>query len=209
MITKMKTIAATTALAAIMTLGANAASAASCTLDGATITKIDATVFDPALAASACEEFSGNIDTNTVFIDGLNDGTFFAGFFDAGTTWTALGDSSFTADIDEDIGVWTADFGTTVMNNLVVALKGAQDSALFLWKDLFPAGTKFEGGFDMTKAGLISGKDGGADLSNFNVAGVFVGTPGVVPLPAAGWLLLMGIGGLGVASRRRRKAQHS
>jgi hypothetical protein len=55
-------------------------------------------------------------------------------------------------------------------------------------------------GFDVGSSFLtVEGKDNVATLK-----GVFTTKPAVIPLPAAAWLLLAGIGGLGLASRRRK-----
>jgi hypothetical protein len=182
---------------------AGGAQAGTCSPTGATITKIDSTTYATGIVANACEDFVGNIDANTTFIDGLNDGTFFAGEFAVGTAWS---EAPFTADIGFKLGDWAVNFAPKVMNNVVIAVKGGNDSALFLWKNLAQSGSSFEGTFDMLLAGLIAGGSGtGAALSNFNVAGVFVDNgPAPVPLPAAGWLLAAGIGGLAALRRRKR-----
>lgn len=92
---------------------------------------------------------------------------------------------------------------------MIVALKGTQNGALFLFKDLSTTGSLFEGTFDMTKAGLIAGgSGGGGGLSNLSVAGVFVDNvndpppPPAVPVPASLPLLLAGLGGLSLLRRR-------
>lgn len=46
----------------------------------------------------------------------------------------------------------------------------------------------------------------GTNTFGFNAASADFSTIVPIPLPAAGWLMLAGLGGLGVAARRRRKA---
>lgn len=53
-----------------------------------------------------------------------------------------------------------------------------------------------------------------SQLSSIGTNGAFtsnntaeIGSPGVVPIPAAGWLLLSGLGGLGLIGRSKRKQQ--
>ncbi|WP_139170500.1 hypothetical protein [Lutimaribacter saemankumensis] len=201
--------------AAVGLFAAASADASTCSVSGATITKIGSTNVAPALAATACEDYAGNIGAGSTFIDGLNAGTFFTGEFAAGTTWTFVGkedsstdDPDITAQIGNTIGTWSADFDSLLVNNVIIALKGTQNGALFLFKGLNPSASYFEGGFDMTLAGLIAGgSGGGGGLSNLSVAGVYVSDPpgGVIPLPAGLPLLLSAIGIGGLISRRKRK----
>lgn len=201
------------------------ASAVPCTNAGATLNSIDGSAYGP-VNASACETFLGNVGSGSTFINGLNDGTFFGGMFDPGTTWVTAGKDETSGDngadveatVGQKVGTWTADFGSDVLNTIVVALKGGKGgSKLFLFKDLVTAGSVFGGGYDMQKAGLVNNKGKGQNLSNLSVAGVFIkcdpqnpdcgdgGTGGTVPLPAGLPLLLTALGLGGFAARRAKK----
>lgn len=74
-------------------------------------------------------------------------------------------------------------------------------------------GTGFSMWFNWTLSGQATSPF--ANLYSFNSGGkgdinidldLIPGSPGVVPLPAAGWMLLAGLGGLVAAGRRRKKA---
>ncbi|WP_233252608.1 VPLPA-CTERM sorting domain-containing protein [Maritimibacter sp. 55A14] len=57
--------------------------------------------------------------------------------------------------------------------------------------------------FDVMFWSKVSQRSEGFAIDNFTVSG---DVPAPVPLPAAGWLMLAGIGGLAAAGRRRRRA---
>ncbi len=204
----------------------SAAHAAPCSTTAVTLTEIDGSAFGP-VDSNACEEFAGNIGAGSTLIDGLNDGTFFAGEFDAGSIFTFAGKdetaadngADVEADVDQVSGDWSADFGTAVINNIVVALKGGKEgAALFLFKDLSESGSTFAGTFDMFLAGLVNKQGDGQDLSNLSVAGIYVdlecppedpdcdGGGGIVPLPAGLPLLLSALAVGGFVVRRKRNS---
>ena len=216
--------AAVYALALSMAGGAHAAT---CQPGGVTITGIDSTSFDPAISTTACEDFDGNIGAGSpsALLTGLNDGTLFSSHSLDSLTWSLWGKdedgtsedvnegASITSDINSTTGNWTANFAPNSLNNIVVALKGGNKSALYLFKDLLE-GLSFSGTFDMELAGLVNlngNSNSPNELSNFSVAGVYVAPPpdppgGVIPLPAALPLLLSALGVGGLLRLRQRKA---
>jgi hypothetical protein len=116
----------------------------------------------------------------------------------------------FTFDYDNDLqsGTWSLNplwtWGTGIF---AFVIKGANDNAAYLMDKNFTSG-------DWTVLDLDPNGNGGPpDLSNvrlFGTSGLVDNPPPPpppppVPLPAAGWLMLAGIGGL-AALRRRRKA---
>ena len=215
------------AVAAAVIFAGSAVSAAPCTNAGAKIwTDKDNGI---KISASSCEGYMGNIGAGSTLIEGLNNGDFFGGMFKPETKWTLAGkddkagdqDGNVEAQIGERKGDWLADFGSKLMNTIVVAFHGGKNgSKLFLFKDLENVASFFEGRFHMKKAGLRivtgTGEIKGQDLSNLSVAGTFVcydeykecddgGTGGSVPLPAGLPLMLTVLGLGGFAARRARK----
>lgn len=197
MITKMKTIAATTALAAMMTLGAQAANATP-------IEPSQCDILNFTTSTECISPVSGG-DGGNVKVEQMNGQSIF-GYDD----WTEIAKSdvgdpndifSLTISNDGKSGTWTLIAPYTWGEGVYAfAIKGAVDNAVYLMDKAYTFGTWNT--IDLENKG---GND--PALSNITLFGTT--DVSVVPLPAAGWLLLMGIGGLGVASRRRRKAQHS
>lgn len=223
--TSLKALMAGVAVAVPMALAAGNAQAASCTnIDGntsaVTVTAVDGIIQTPSIESTACQGTSDNTGASDgdVVLDGLNDGTYFGGFFDAGTTWSLVGkvdaDDGAVGDVDVSVsgydptGTWEADFSPYGVNNLVVALKGGKEgAALFLFQDILK-GSVFAGTFDMGLAGLVNDKDKGQDISNLVVAGLYISDdPGDfdVPVPASLPLLAAGLGLFGAISRRKAR----
>lgn len=126
---------------------------------------------------------------------------------------------------DADPAVNGAGNENTVLSNLAAALgltagtytkvyDGGNDSlptalannTLVLWKAGSYAGFAkvTTGGTGFLFDTATGGDSNTSGLSHFSQ---LTYTIPPVPLPAAGWLLLMGLGGLGIASRRKSKAQ--
>jgi len=92
-------------------------------------------------------------------------------------------------------------------NTIMIALKGGPTFSVYLLGDAATAATS---GDWNTQGLLTGGGSAGPGLSNVTVWGTGEGDepprpPEYIPLPAAGWLLLGGIGGL-VALRRKKAA---
>ncbi len=134
--------------------------------------------------STACEgAFSGN-DPNSD-LDGLFGKT---GWVDAGLSFSLTGAGTGS-------GTWSVtDWGglTTVM----AVLKGGPTFAGYLLDLSGTSGT-------WNTQGLLKGSGGaGPDLSHF---AFYTTGPSQVPLPAAGWMMLAGLGGLGALRRSRRR----
>jgi hypothetical protein len=122
-----------------------------------------------------------NLNTDT-FVEGATSTVGLFGF----TDWvTFQSNPNFNGGPTGSFNIIANDYA-----NVVVLLKSANTFAAYL----------YESGLEGT-LNFFTANDRG--LSNYVVAGR--GTPNVVPLPAAGWLLLAGVGGL-VAMRRKKAA---
>lgn len=209
MITKMKTIAATTALAAMMTLGANAAYATTITVSGTDIT----VECDGALAQDCKGVIGGSLTLTSNEVTGGALGSLsdeFADYYNIGNNSVENEIAALTELVDGftyTTGVKTEDLADSITNSTkdVDTYEFDSDAEYIAFKTggghFF---LKLLGSETITLNFAKNGESAGG-LSHYTEFGQL--SP--IPLPAAGWLLLMGIGGLGVASRRRRKAQHS
>lgn len=105
---------------------------------------------------------------------------------------------TFTYDSNLKQGTWKLNF-PWIWGEGVFAfvIKGATDNAAYLMDKNFTSGT-----WTVVDLDTPNGR-GDPDLSNVRLFGTSDLVP--IPLPAAGWMLLAGIGGL-AAMRRRRKA---
>lgn len=192
-----------------------------CAVGGVTVTG-----FAPTGDAFDCAgAFEGNDTGNSSdFLAELNAGNIFANFGsgDLGSVWTLLGKSddgqpSVTVSGTGQTGTWQA---TGVQVHTVVTVKASDCFSAFLFSPLTTSNVS--GTFDVSEAGITvpQGQSGTCYDENGPVPGishlsVFVAggfpPPGPdpeinpIPLPAAGWLLIGGLGAL-AAVRRRRKA---
>ncbi|WP_233493392.1 VPLPA-CTERM sorting domain-containing protein [Ruegeria atlantica] len=80
-------------------------------------------------------------------------------------------------------------------------MKGAND-----WGVWIPKTPGFFGTWDLSGQILTPNGKNTAGLSNLSV---YVASPSPIPLPAAGWLLIGGIGGLVALGRRKRLARRT
>lgn len=196
------------AASSVIALAAGA-SAATCRIDAVTLTEVDSAAFGPVNSTNCFGAESGNLNPTEVLAGLTNDDFGFGSY-----SWSYLGKDdggstgSVQADVGSTTGSWSADFGSGFTASVFsVLLKAGNAYSVFLF-DITPStGSAFAGTFDTQLAGLVNGGGTGQDLSHLEVAGVFTGAPpSPIPLPAAGWMLLAGIGGI-AALKRRRKAR--
>lgn len=161
-------------LAAASTGGAAHAVGLTCASD-TTYTLSDAT-------AAAC--FTGN-DTNQID----------SAFSLFGMTGWILAQKNDSSTGDQKITFTDAPVNGTKSGDWEIS--GHADKTVITLK----AGNGF-GAFLLDQPGLSGLWSTGKDLSHASI--YYIGTPSEVPLPAAGLLLLGGLGGLGLAGRRRR-----
>lgn len=194
------------AAAVAMGLGAAAGSAgaASCSVSAVSITSTG------AASATACygAESGNDKGAQNALLPGLEDGSIFnlknvAG----GATWTLVGASDDDGFLDAPktkSGVWTLDADKGLTGTFVVSLKGGPQFSAFLFEN-----TPFVvtgGTFDNTLAGLRVGRGNTPGLSHLTVYAYGSSETTPIPLPAAAWLLLAGVGGLGALGWRKRRA---
>lgn len=202
--------AAVACVAAVLASGA--AFAGSCQVSGATLTSIDGgATLTPSQNATKCfgaastntgSGPSGQISESEIMsllsTDAWGFGTYnwsYVGKYDD----AAPSSSPVSADLEQKNGSWSVDVTPNTANVFSLVLKGSTEYSSFLF-DISPnAGSVFAGDYDMELAGID------ADLSNIQVVGVYAG---VIPLPAAAWLMIAAFGGLGVAGavKKRRAA---
>ena len=187
------------------------ADAATCGTGGAfdtgyvEITSIGGELLDSSIEASDCAgAFEGN-DTGDkgTLLTNLNDNDIFGSYdADLGEGWSLFGKSDEDAQIDaEEVvsGEWSIDFSPEEYSVFALSIKASDQYVVYLF-DLRPdADSIFGGEFETT--GLLNNGGQVPDLSHMTVA-VWDGE--VIPLPAAGWLLLGGLGGLAAMKRRRK-----
>jgi len=105
---------------------------------------------------------------------------------------------------DGTIGTWAYSGDTSAFGGMIAILKGGPTfSAYLLDLEVVPLAG------DWNTSGILKGNGGaGPELSNFTLWTRPGGGPDTppVPLPAAGWMLLAGVGGLAAWGRRRRNA---
>ena len=223
---KKKVVTAVGAAAfAAVSLGASAAFAVTTPcgtsgglyLEEVTIDILNGVDVSPDIVADACAGlFSGNdkqaSGSTTLGLIELNDNDAFAGY--AADTWAYLTDA--TADVDATSGGWTVNFGTTAYKTIAVVLKGATGWGAWLFDFTPDAIYSGEGDFTM----FINPTGGSGKLVDLSHMSIYTydrgcdirdpdclpGGGGDIPLPAAAWLLIGGMGILGGMKRFARKS---
>ncbi|MEM7710417.1 MAG: VPLPA-CTERM sorting domain-containing protein [Pseudomonadota bacterium] len=121
----------------------------------------------------------------------------------SGVTLATLDD---TDDVEVTVGNFVIDTGLATVFGDVIG--GPEGLDLFAFSD---DDLDFADGIDLditgTLAGALTSVFGAPDLTGAQF-GVAVTSPELapIPLPASAWMLLAGLGGMGVMARRRRKA---
>jgi hypothetical protein len=167
------------------------------------LTSIDAT--------DCAGTFAGNDTGNTgTLISNLNGGIF-AGFINNWSVFGKSDESGSGVDAEEDqvTGDWAVNFLPSKYSVFAVSLKAATEYAVYLF-DLrnLPATETAAGAFNML--GLLTPANPNnptkprntPELSHLTIA-VYDDAPAPVPLPAAGWLLVAGLGALAAVRRRK------
>ena len=208
-------------VASALSFGAvGSASAATCgsgsnfTLDTSDvqITSIGGVAVTPIDASDCSNRIDGNdIGAQGTLLSNLNDGSFggeFTSFVGGWSIFDSTNDEggapgdAISVDTSATPNTWTVDFSPEAFSVFALSLKAANFYAVYLF-DLATAGSEFGGSLS------VAFKNNGGNIPNLShlTAATFdSGNSTVVPLPAAGWLLLTGLAGLGFAARRRKAA---
>jgi hypothetical protein len=118
------------------------------------------------------------------------------------TTSIALGSSY---DGTGDFRIYKASDTSSVFTGVLEQ----QTGYFVVFNDLFDGITKFT--WDAVdnkqiRVDCVSISPDGANISASDLGNCEASTPNVIPLPAAGWLLIAGLGGLAAVKRRKRAA---
>jgi hypothetical protein len=99
-------------------------------------------------------------------------------------------------------GTWSAT-GLDAFNNVMIAIKGSTGFALYLIDIAGSAqgGGLFGGSWSVAGLENAGGSSNPPDISHLSLYTSGVATP--IPLPAAAWMLIAGLGGLGLLARRK------
>lgn len=191
------------AAAAVYAAATISASAATCQLSDVTVTMVNGSAVSSTILATSCDgEYPGN-DTGAAdsLVSRLNAGLF-AGY---SSDWSLFGKSDdagsgVVANNGATSGTWSVNFAPDAYSVFAIALKASNGYTTYLF-DLGSTAASSAGG---AWANLVITNPNGKpqELSHLTVA-VRETQPPAVPLPAAGWMLLAGLAGLGLAKRRK------
>jgi hypothetical protein len=152
--------------------------------------------------ATSCLNYSGNDKNYQVSPSAAGYENYIASDFSVAGDWklfgaTDSGPNTVTAS-DLQAGTWSVD--PNVSSPFVVVLKASTYFAAYLFEGL----SGVPGGEFSVEGTTVKTSGNGAGFADLSHISVYDTT--VVPLPAAAWLLIGGLGGLGWVSRRRKAA---
>lgn len=203
MSSKLKTIATTAVFAVGMMIGAQSANAtvvATCDIINFTTSKDCISPIAGGPGGNVRAQEMNDYGTDGAF--GFDDWKLIASIGSVSDTSNQFSDGSpfsFSITLGDDgkqSGTWALNplltWGT---GEYAFVLKGSTDNAAYWMDTAFTSGS-----WNVTD--LFNPGENNPDLSNIRLFGTAVLAP--IPLPAAGWLMLAGLGGL-AAMRRRKK----
>jgi len=149
-------------------------------------------------------EFAAGADAFSWMPTGPNDMTYEGDFID----WTVggFGKTKFDVEVTLAFSAPDAASGSTTGGGFAATFFGIVSGGVLTWDGpatvAFAQGSSIDVVFDGTiELGFGNSTTTGAKFIGNDI----VGDIAPVPLPAAGWLLIAGVGGLGAMSRRRKK----
>lgn len=145
----------------------------------------------------------------STFLADLNDGNIFAGYGSINliADWSLFGKSDEDIFVEADEGAIEGDWSASgfTSNTLIVTLKSGPEFTAYLFENV--TGPDIGGTFETLLAGLVNNQGRSQALSHLSIFSAEReggDNNNEVPLPAAGWMLLAGLGGLAAARRRRK-----
>ena len=191
----------TLAAAAVLVVSAGVAQAATCSINDVTFT-LNTSSFATCVAGNDLGA-NGIVATNKVLF-GL-DGWQLGDSSDAGAAQTGLVNFDLMPIVDDTLGDWSI-LSYNGFDPLMIVLKSGSQYGAFL---ISQAVSGLSGTWSITqescttnkKTGVVTCKTTGKELSHTSL---YHQPPALIPVPAAGLMLLGALGGLAALRRRRR-----